>query len=219
MRLLCLASGRGSNFKAIAEACRSGEIPRSSVVALFCNKPDAGVIQIAKEKNIPVEVFPSGVPPFGAPPSGSAQRGSQKWDRAAFDLQLAERAIKYQPDYICLTGYLLLLGKPFLSAFPGRILNIHPSLLPLFPGLKAQKQALLAGAKETGCTVHLVDASLDGGPILAQNKVPIMMGDTEATLTERVLEVEHQTYVQVLKRLSHQEARITGNSVSWIQRP
>lgn len=191
MKILCLASGRGTNFEAIVKGCQSGEIPLAQVVGLICNKADAPVIQIAHRENVPCDLLPSADYLKKATP-----------DRPGYDRKLAELAEKYSPDVICLTGYMLLLGKPFLEKYAGKILNIHPSLLPNFPGLHAQRQALLAKASKTGCTVHLVDESLDGGPILDKTEVPILPGDTEATLTERIRTAEHATYLRVLKKMS-----------------
>ncbi len=191
MKILCLASGRGTNFEAIVKGCRSGEIPLAQVVGLICNKSDAPAIQIARRENVPCDVLPS--QDFLKKPNP---------DRAGYDRRLAALAEKYTPDVICLTGYMLLLGKPFLEKYSGKILNIHPSLLPNFPGLHAPRQALEAQAAKTGCTVHLVDESLDGGPILDKTEVPILPGDTEATLTERIRSAEHATYQRVLKKMS-----------------
>ena len=205
MKLVCLASGRGSNFKAVVEACQSGEIPKSEVVALLCNKPDAPVVQLAKDLKIPVKILKR----------DAFKKKDGKYDRPAYDKRLAELALPYSPDYVVLAGYLLLLGSAFLHHFPYRVLNIHPSLLPLFPGLNAQRQALLAKAKKTGCTVHLVDASLDGGPILAQAELAIKPKETEETLTERLLELEHKTYVAVLKKLQKSRIIVEGNEARW----
>lgn len=205
MKLVCLASGRGSNFKAIAEACRSGEIPNSEVVALLCNKADAPAVQIARELNVPVTILER----------DAFKKADGKYDRHAYDAELARLALAFAPDYVALAGYLLLLGSAFLQHFPYRVLNIHPSLLPLFPGLHAQRQALQAKAKKTGCTVHLVDASLDGGPILAQAELPIEDDDDEASLTERLLALEHKTYVAVLKKLQKSKIIVEGNKARW----
>ncbi len=191
MKILCLASGRGTNFEAIVKACKSGEIPLSQTVGLLSNKADAPALTIAKREGIPFEVIS---------PKDFTKSG--KPDRTAYDKRLAEAAALYSPDWICLVGYMLLLGKPFLTRFAGQILNIHPSLLPEFPGLHAQRQALEARAKRTGCTVHLVDETLDGGPILDKTEVPVLEGDTEATLTARIRSAEHATYLRVLKKLS-----------------
>ncbi len=209
MKLVCLASGRGSNFKAIAEACRSGQIPNAQVVALLSNNTNAVAVATARQNNLPVEILEK----------STFLKNDGTWDRSNYDHRLAELALKYSPDYVILAGYLLVLGSAFLSHFPDRVLNIHPSLLPLFPGLFAQRQALAAQAKKTGCTVHLVDARLDGGPILAQAEIVINTNDTEATLIERLLPVEHQTYVAVLRRLAKERFVVEGKQVRWVQRP
>lgn len=187
-RIVVLASGRGSNFAAIADATRSGALPGFTVAALVCNKPDAPALRLARERSIPVHVLDS----------------KSFADRAAYETELLGLLKRLSPDWICLAGYTLLLGKPLVEAWPGRILNVHPSLLPAFKGLRAQKQALDAGVAVTGCTVHLVTESLDDGPVLAQESVPVEPGDTEETLSERIRRVEHRAYVEALRKLQRQ---------------
>jgi len=187
MRLAVLASGRGSNFLAIAEAARSGRIPNCEIAGLICNKPDAPALEIAKRMNIPSFVHAS-----------STFIQNKKLDRAAYEEGLLPLLKNLSPDYVCLAGYMLLLGRKMTDAFPNRILNIHPSLLPAFKGLHPQRQALEAKVEWTGCTVHWVNENLDDGRALKQARLKIEPGDTEESLSQRLLPLEHETYVQAL---------------------
>ena len=190
-RLGILLSGRGSNFQAIHRAIQSGAL-KAEIACVISNVPDAGGVTYAREHQLPVHALAS---------KGIA--------RADFDAQVLEILKAAQVDLICLAGYMRLLSKGFIAAYAGRILNIHPSLLPSFPGLHAQKQALEHGVKITGCTVHLVDEGLDTGPILAQAAVPVLEGDTEETLSARILAEEHRLYPATIQAfLAHYMQRI-----------
>ncbi|MEZ5065232.1 MAG: phosphoribosylglycinamide formyltransferase [bacterium] len=199
MRVAVFASGRGSNFDALAGAARGNAA--IEIAAVFCDKPGAIVREKASSAGIEtVDVNPG------------TRRGA--WtEEAVEDVlgQLARRRI----EVICLAGFLRVLPPAVVRAFPSRILNIHPSLLPSFPGLHAPRQALRAGAKVSGCTVHFVDEGVDTGPILAQAAVPVRPEDTEDTLAARILEQEHRIYPEVLVALA--EGRIhLHERVAWI---
>jgi phosphoribosylglycinamide formyltransferase-1 len=199
IKLVVVASGRGSNFRALAAGCSSGEISGARIVALVSNNPEALVIDIAKSKGVPVVVL-------------DHKRFS---DRPSYDRALIAEIEKYEPDFICLAGYMRLLSSTVIERWPNKIVNIHPSLLPAFPGLNAQNQALDYGVKWTGCTVHLVTEGLDDGPILAQAPLRIEVNDTCETLTDRLLALEHSTYVSVVKKLSNTKFQIRGRLVHW----
>jgi formyltetrahydrofolate-dependent phosphoribosylglycinamide formyltransferase len=203
-RLLFLASGRGSNFAAICDAIRSGEIPGAEAVGLICNKP-APALELAKARGVPATLI-----------EARTFRRDGKWDRAGYEVALAEAIRQHRPDFICLAGYMLLLGKSLIAEWPGKILNIHPSLLPSFKGLDAPKQALAYGVQWTGCTVHFVTEDLDAGPIVAQSAVEILPGDDEASLIQRQLPIEHRTYIQALRKVSATPFRIEGQKVAWL---
>ena len=191
-RLAILLSGRGSNFEAIADAVESGTIPNTEIVAVLSDVPSARGLSRARER---------GLPAFAVDRDAFASR------RAHEDAMLAilERE---KPELICLAGYMRLLSPTFVQRYRARILNIHPALLPKFPGLDSQKRALLAGEAESGCTVHYVDEGTDTGPILVQRKVPILQGDTEETLSARILGEEHRAYPEAIaKVLSELEKR------------
>lgn len=182
-RVAVLLSGKGSNFVALADACAHGEVS-AEIVVVLSNKPDAPGLDRARERGITARVIPT----RGRP------RAEQERDVVAA-LQLA------QAEWICLAGYMRLLSPEFVARFPGRILNIHPALLPAFPGLEAQRQAWEYGAKVSGCTVHLVDAGCDTGPIVMQRTVPVLDDDTPETLAARILEQEHIAYAAALRQL------------------
>ena len=181
MKLGILISGRGSNMVAIAEAVRDGRIPDAEIAVVISDQPDAPGLARASEMGLPTQI--------------SEKKGRK---RADHDAEIVTALRAHGVELICLAGYMRLLSPEFIAAYRGRILNIHPSLLPAFPGLHAQRQALEYGVKITGCTVHLVDEGLDTGPILAQVAVPVLDGDTEATLSARILEQEHTLYVAVI---------------------
>ena len=194
-RLGILLSGRGSNFEAIARNVLSGKLD-CEIGFVFSNRPEAPGLALAREFGFPVGSFPS--------------KGVQ---RAAFDEQVATVLREHQIDLVCLAGYMRLLTGGFVSQFSGRILNIHPSLLPAFPGLDAQYQALAHGVKVTGCTVHFVDEDLDSGPILLQSPVPVADNDTVETLSSRILREEHRIYSEAIAWVLAGNYRVEGRRV------
>jgi len=180
-RLAILLSGRGSNFEAIADNVARGTI-EAAIAVVISNRPDARGLQIARDRGLPATAIPS-----------------KGMDREAYDRQLMQELRKYDVDLICLAGYMRLLSAFFIREFRNRILNIHPSLLPAFPGLDAQHQALQYGVRISGCTVHFVDEYLDAGPILLQAAVPVLDSDTEETLAARILQEEHRIYSEAIR--------------------
>jgi phosphoribosylglycinamide formyltransferase 1 len=195
-RIGVLLSGRGSNFEALAESVSAGRIPNAEIAVVISNQPDATGLKKAEARGIPARLIPS--------------KGLQ---REAYDRQVAAILQEYKVDLICLAGYMRLLSPYFVAAFPQKILNIHPSLLPSFPGLEAQKQALEHGVKFAGCTVHFVDENLDAGPIILQAVVPVLDDDDEHTLSERILKVEHRIYSEAAKIVLEGKYRIEGRRV------
>jgi phosphoribosylglycinamide formyltransferase 1 len=196
-RIGVLLSGRGSNFEALADSVAAGRIPGAVISVVISNREGAPGIQRAKSHKLPAVVIPS-----------------KGLEREAFDRKVVEVLHQHQVELVCLAGYMRLLSPYFVAAFPNRILNIHPSLLPSFPGLEAQKQALDYGAKFAGCTVHFVDENLDAGPILLQAVVPIDDADTEASLTEKILREEHRIYTEAVTLVLSGNYRITGRRVT-----
>lgn len=194
-RLGILLSGRGSNFDAIARNVRNGRLD-CKIGFVFSNKPDAPGLARARELGLPVGSLPS-----------------KGMERSAFDEQVAALLNQHEIDLICLAGYMRLLTGEFVRQFSGRILNIHPSLLPAFPGLDAQYQALAHGVKITGCTVHFVDENLDSGPILLQAPVPVLDDDTVDTLSERILREEHRLYSEAIAWVLQGNYRIEDRRV------
>ena len=189
-RLGILLSGRGSNFLAIADSAAAGRIA-VEIAIVISNRPDAPGIALARERGLNAMVLPS-----------------KGLDREVYDRILVAELRRNAVDLVCLAGYMRILSGYFIREFPMRILNIHPSLLPAFPGLDAQHQALAYGVKFTGCTVHFVDEGVDSGPIIQQAVVPVLDGDTVGSLSARILEQEHRIYTeaiaQVISTLSHQ---------------
>ena len=183
-RLGILISGRGSNMVALIDAAQAGMIPNAEVSVVISDKPNAAGLVKAQEKGIETVVVER------------RGRSREEHDREIM-AALRDRNI----DLICLAGYMRILSNEFIEGFRGRILNIHPSLLPAFPGLEPQKQALDNGMNLSGCTVHLVDETLDGGPIIAQRVVPVLEGDTVETLSARILEQEHQLYPEAVAKV------------------
>lgn len=179
-RLAILLSGRGSNFEAIARNVASGLID-AEIAVVISNRPGAPGIETAERLGLPALVIPS--------------KGLQ---REEYDRLLVAELQNRKVDLVCLAGFMRLLSPVFVRAFPNRILNIHPSLLPSFPGLEAQRQALEHGVKISGCTVHFVDETLDGGRILLQAAVPVLDGDTVETLSARILAEEHRLYTEAI---------------------
>lgn len=193
LRISVLASGRGSNLRALLDAIVKEKIP-AEVVAVLGNKKEAEALQHARHRGIPSEFLdPNDYP-----------------DRMAFDTELAKRLQHYRVDLVILAGYMHLVTLALIEPFRNRILNIHPSLLPAFPGLKAHKQALEHGVKVSGCTVHFVDEEVDHGPILLQASVPVMEGDTEEVLSERILVEEHRLLPEAVRIIAEGRVRIEG---------
>ena len=195
-RIGVLLSGRGSNFEALADSVSAGRIPNSEIAIVVSNKPDALGLERARSRGIPARSLPS--------------KGLQ---REEYDRQVVAVLQEYKVDLICLAGYMRLLSPYFVAAFPQRILNIHPSLLPSFPGLESQKQAIDYGVKFAGCTVHFVDENLDAGPIVLQAAVPVHDGDDEHALSERILREEHRIYTEAVKTILEGNYRIAGRRV------
>src|SRR5215471_6587623 len=195
-RIGVLLSGRGSNFEALAESVFAGRIPNAEIAIVISNKPNAAGLERAQSRGIPARAIPS-----------------KGLEREAYDRQVAAVLQEYKVDLICLAGYMRLLSPFFVAAFPERILNIHPSLLPSFPGLESQKQALDYGVKFAGCTVHFVDENLDAGPIILQAVVQVEDHDTEETLSARILEGEHRIYSEAVKIVLEGNYKITGRRV------
>lgn len=175
-RLGILLSGRGSNFEAIADNVQRGRLA-AEIAVVISNRPEAPGIEVARSRGLSAVVLPS-----------------QGVARAEYDRRLVAELQQHRVDLVCLAGFMRLLSAEFCRAFPLRVLNIHPSLLPAFPGLNAQRQALEHGAKISGCTVHFVDEQLDAGPIISQAAVPVLDDDTEETLAARILIEEHRIY-------------------------
>ncbi len=180
-RLGILISGRGSNMVALAEAVHEGRIPNAEISVVVSDQANAAGLAKAKERGIETLVIER-----------------RRRTRAEHDREIAEALRARNIDLICLAGYMRILSSEFIDAYRGRILNIHPSLLPAFPGLDAQKQALEHGVKWTGCTVHFVDETLDSGPIILQRVVPVDEGDTVESLSARILIEEHQLYPEAV---------------------
>jgi phosphoribosylglycinamide formyltransferase 1 len=176
-----LLSGRGSNFEAIAKNVAAGKIPDARIAVVISNKPDAGGLDLARRMGLKSVVVPS--------------KGKE---REEHDRLVVAVLKEHQVDLVCMAGYMRLLSPWFVRQFPQRILNIHPSLLPAFPGLEAQQQAFAYGVKVSGCTVHFVDEELDHGAIIVQKTVPVLDGDDEHTLAARILQQEHIAYSEAI---------------------
>jgi phosphoribosylglycinamide formyltransferase-1 len=192
-RLGILLSGRGSNFLAIADAITQGQIANALIAVVISNRSDAPGIEAARNKGLAAEV----IEPKGRP-------------RAEHDAEIIATLGAHQVDLVCLAGYMRLLSAEFVRAFPQRILNIHPSLLPAFPGLDAQRQALEHGVKVSGCTVHFVDEELDHGVIVVQKTVPVLAQDDERSLAARILAQEHVAYAEAINRVLSGKYRVAG---------
>jgi phosphoribosylglycinamide formyltransferase-1 len=180
-RLAILISGRGSNMVALADAVDDGRIPNAQIEVVISDQPDAAGLSIAKERGLETMVV--------------ERRGRS---RTEHDIEIVSDLKRRKVDLICLAGYMRILSQNFLNSYRGRIVNIHPSLLPAFPGLDAQRQALENGVKLAGCTVHFVDETLDGGPIIAHRTVPVFDDDTVESLSARILEQEHRLYPEAV---------------------
>ncbi len=194
-RLGILLSGRGSNFEAIAKNIENGRL-KAEIGVVISNRAEARGIEIARERGLPAVVLPS--------------RGVA---REEYDRRVVAELQNHGLELVCLAGFMRLLTAEFCRAFPLRALNIHPSLLPAFPGLDAQKQALEHGAKISGCTVHFVDEQLDAGPIILQSAVPVLDDDTEQTLAARILVEEHRIYSEAIGIILSERWRIEGRRV------
>ena len=180
--IVILISGRGSNMEAVVRALDAEDWP-ARIAAVISNKPDAGGLAFAQARGIPTAVVPS----------------KSFATRAEFDAKLQETIDVFEPDLVVLAGFMRILTAPFVEHYAGRMLNIHPSLLPLFPGLHTHQQALDAGCVEHGATVHFVTAELDHGPAVLQARIPVLPGDTEATLATRLLVEEHKIYPRAVR--------------------
>ena len=194
-KLGILLSGRGSNFQAIARNVQSGKIA-AEIAIVISNKPDAAGIETAREMGLEAVCVPS--------------RGVK---REEYDRRVVALLKEKQVDLVCLAGFMRLLSAYFVAEFPNRILNMHPALLPSFPGLDGQQQALEHGVKFTGCTVHFVDAGLDSGPIVAQSVVPVEDDDTPASLSARILAEEHRIYSEAINIVLSGKFRIEGRRI------
>jgi len=191
-----LISGRGSNLQAIIDASEKGEIP-AKVAVVVSNDPEAYGLQRAKKHNLPAVVI-----------------DNRKFkDKNTYELEMVKTLQKYEIDLVCLAGYMRIVGPVLLEHYKGRILNIHPALLPSFPGLHGQRQALDYGVKVSGATVHFVDEGCDTGPIIIQTAVPVLENDTEETLSERILEQEHKIYPQAIKLFAEGKLKMEGRKV------
>lgn len=195
-----LGSGKGSNFVAIADACAAGKIP-AAIALVLSDVETAGILAHARERNIPARFIPPGK--FRTKLDEEAEN--------AYIQALRDATV----DLIVLAGFMRVLKGDFLRAFEGRIVNIHPSLLPSFPGLEAWKQALEAGVKATGCTVHFVDAGVDSGPIIGQQMVSVLDEDTPETLHKRIHAAEHELYPKCVAAIARGDIVVTGRRVIW----
>jgi len=182
VRVAILASGSGTNLQALLDEAKRPDFP-GDVAVVLSNRPKAFALERARAAGIPVEIITRRDFP----------------DRADWDQEAARRLRAHQVDWICLAGFMRIVTPTMLDAFPNRIVNIHPSLLPSFPGLHAQKQAFEAGVRASGCTVHMVDRGVDTGTIIAQGVVPVLADDTADTLQQRILHMEHQVYPSVMR--------------------
>ena len=199
VKVAVLASGRGSNFKAILDQIKAGRCD-AEIKLLLTNKPDAKAIDIAKENNIPVEIV-------------------QKKDfesREKMDEKICDVVSGYEVDLVVLAGYMLIIKGPILEKFKNRILNIHPALLPSFPGVDAQKQAFDYGVKISGVTIHFVDDTLDGGPILYQEAVDISDCNNADEISVKILKVEHTAYAKVVDSFSKGKYEIEGRRTKFV---
>lgn len=194
-----LISGRGSNLQAIIDASEKGEIP-AKVAVVVSNKPDAYGLERAKKHKIPTAIF--------EPDDFS--------DKNTYELEIVKSFKQHKVDLVCLAGYMRIVGPVLLEHYQGKMINIHPALLPSFPGLHGQKQALEHGVKVSGVTVHFVDEGCDTGPIIVQAAVPVLENDTEETLSARILEQEHKIYPKAIKLFAEGKLKIEGRRVRML---
>ncbi|MCR4403223.1 MAG: phosphoribosylglycinamide formyltransferase [Firmicutes bacterium] len=195
-RLVVMASGRGTNLQAIIDAAQRGSL-KAQVAGVVCDNPGARALERAAACRIPSSVV--------------VREAYQS--RSEFEMALVGAVRRFDPELVVLAGFMRVLGETFLQAFPGRIINIHPSLLPAFRGLEAQRQALEYGVKYTGCTVHFVDAGVDTGPIIGQRAVPVLPGDTVDSLSARILEHEHELLVECIRAIAEGRVKVEGRRV------
>ena len=195
-RIAVLLSGRGSNFEALADSVAAGRIPHAEISLVLSNREGAPGVEKARQRGLKTCAIPS-----------------KGLEREAYDRQVVAILREHHVDLVCLAGYMRLLSPYFIAAFPYRILNIHPSLLPSFPGLESQRQALEYGVKFAGCSVHFVDENLDAGPIILQAVVPVRDDDTEASLSERILREEHRIYSEAVRLVLEGQYKIAGRRV------
>ena len=195
-RIGVLLSGRGSNFEALADSVAAGRIRNAEIAQVLSNREGAPGIERAKSRGLATRVI-----------------SSKGLEREAYDRQIVAALREAKVELVCLAGYMRLLSPYFVAAFPQRILNIHPSLLPSFPGLESQRQALDYGVKLAGCTVHFVDENLDAGPIVLQAVVPVEDSDTDATLSARILKEEHRIYSEAVEIVLEEKYKIEGRRV------
>ncbi|MCX7717606.1 MAG: phosphoribosylglycinamide formyltransferase [Candidatus Sumerlaeaceae bacterium] len=194
-----MLSGRGSNFEALLRKQCDGYFQRARIVCVVSDNPDARGLVTAKANGIPAYA----IAPHAHP------------GKAAYENAVLQILLQHGVSLVVLAGYMRIVGRVLLDHFPGRILNIHPSLLPSFPGLHAQRQAIEHGVRFSGCTVHFVDAGMDTGPIIGQRVVPVLPDDTEDTLSERILAQEHELYAECLKRVTEEPYEIRGRTVCF----
>ena len=192
-----LISGRGSNFEAIARNLAEGKIPNARIVVVISNRADAGGLEIARKLGLNAAVVPSA--------------GKERKDH---DHEVVSVLQQHKVDLICMAGYMRLLSPWFVRQFPRKILNIHPSLLPAFPGLEAQQQAFAYGVKVSGCSVHFVDEELDHGPIIVQRAIAVLDGDNEHSLASRILEQEHIAYTEAINIVLEGNYEIVGRRLA-----
>lgn len=200
VKIAVLVSGRGSNLQAIMDSIEKGYIKNATINVVISNKANAYALERARNHGIDAIFLDPG-----------------EYDRDEYDRAILNVLNQYDTDLLLLAGYFRLLGNEIIKAYRNRIMNIHPSLLPAFKGLHAQKQAFEYGVKVAGCTVHFVDEGLDSGPIILQKCVPVLTGDTEETLTARILEQEHVIYPEAVRLFTEGKLKIEGrNVVTWI---
>ena len=200
MRIAVLASGRGSNLQALIDGVEKGFVP-AEIAVVVSDKPCSLALERAKQHGIKTAVFVR----------------ADYSDKQSFDAALARYLQQESIELICLAGFMRILGADFVKTFPNKIINIHPSLLPSFPGLNAQKQALDYGVKFSGCTVHFVDEGMDTGPIIGQRTVPVLDNDTEESLSARILRQEHELYPWVVRQIALGNVHVEGRRVTIVE--
>lgn len=195
-------SGRGSNFLALLKNIEKGVLKNCHIAVVFSNNPNAKGLEYAEKAGIKTIVIPS----------------KNRSDRAEYDKEIINALSEYNIDLICLAGYMRIITEELVEAYKNRIINIHPALLPAFPGLHAQKQALDYGVKVSGCTVHFVDGGMDTGPVILQKTVPVYDNDTEDTLSARILEQEHIAYSEALSLYAAGRLKVSGRKVEVVDK-